>query len=175
MNRCLRAAALATALATGFALSACGGGSGPSAMSTLVVQLTDNHTDALDAVNVYFTSVTVKPVGEPPQTLALTLSPNPQDLLVLQDAVTTLATGVVTPGEYEFIMINLDEDQSNVVEAGVPQPLRIPSEEIKILGGLSVEEGGTTTVTLDFDAEASLNRLGNGQWLMTPIIVMADP
>jgi len=63
----------------------------------------------------------------------------------------------------------------DVDRAGVPQPLRIPSEEIKILGGLSVEEGGTTTVTLDFDAEASLNRLGNGQWLMTPIIVMADP
>ena len=51
-------------------------------------------------------------------------------------------------------------------------PLRIPSQEIKILGGFRVDDDGTTTITLDFDAERSLVKLGNGEWLLKPVIAM---
>ena len=51
-------------------------------------------------------------------------------------------------------------------------PLRIPSEKIKILGGFTVTEDGLTTVTLDFVAEESLVLLGNGEWLLQPVILM---
>jgi hypothetical protein len=78
----------------------------------------------------------------------------------------------VEPGDYVSLRINLDEQLSNIVEGGTIFPIRIPSQEIKILGGFSVRDDGPTSVTLDFDAERSLVRLGNGEWLLKPIITM---
>ena len=144
----------------------------PSADRNLFVQLTDDHTENVEQVNIFFRSVTANPVGGPPETMILELSSNPQDLLVLRDAVIPLATAVVTPGDYESLRINLDEQQSSIVEGGMTLPLRIPSQEIKILGRFRVDDDGTTTITLDFDAERSLVRLGNGEWLLKPVIAM---
>lgn len=144
----------------------------PSAGPNLIVQLTDAHTDTVEQVNLYFTSVTANPAGGPPETMALVLTDNPQDLLVLRDAVIPLAMATVEPGDYVSLRINLDEALSNIVEGGKTFPIRIPSEEIKILGGFSVDADGTTTVTLDFDAERSLVRLGNGDWVLKPVIGM---
>jgi hypothetical protein len=155
------------------ALAACGEGpTSPSGNANLIVNLTDDHTDDVDEVNLFFTSVTANPTGGPPETLALALDTNPQDLLVLRDAVVALATSIVEPGDYVSLTINLDQERSNVVEAGEERSLRIPSEEIKILGGFAVGDDGVTIVTLDFDAEKSLVLLGNGEWLLTPVITM---
>jgi hypothetical protein len=139
--------------------------------SSLRLLLTDAPIDDVEQVNIYFTDVTVKPVGQPPQDLALQLSANPVDLLTLRNRVTALAAGVVPPGNYEFIHINIDQSRSNLVERGVRRSLRVPSQEIKILGGFDVRDDQTTTLTLDFDARASLLRLGNGDWLLRPVVV----
>lgn len=40
------------------------------------------------------------------------------------------------------------------------------------MGGFRVGEDATTTLTLDFDAKASLLKRGNGEWLLTPIVVI---
>ena len=154
-------------------LPACDGSpTSPSGSPNLVVNLTDDHTDDVDEVNIFFASVTANPTDGPPEILELALEQNPQDLLVLQDAVITLATSVVEPGEYASLTINLDQEESNVVEADEERSLRIPSQEIKILGGFAVSEDGVTTVTLDFQADESLVKLGNGDWLLTPVITM---
>jgi hypothetical protein len=142
----------------------------PTPSANLVVQLTDDHTDNVEQVNLYFASVTANSAGGPPETMAVVLANNPQDLLVLRDAVIPLAT--VEPGYYVSFLINLHEELSNIVEGGKMFPIRIPSEEIKILGGFTVRDNGTTTVTLDFDAEQSLIRLGNGEWLLKPVVGM---
>jgi hypothetical protein len=44
---------------------------------------------------------------------------------------------------------------------------------VKILQGFTVEENETTEITLDFDADASLVQLGNGGWLLKPVIIHA--
>ena len=144
----------------------------PSASANLVVQLTDDHTDDVEEVNLYFTSVTANPASGLPEIMALVLSENPQELLRLRDIVIPLAMATVEPGDYVSLRINLDQERSNIVEGGETLPIRIPSEKIKILGGFSVRHDRTTSVTLDFDAERSLIRLGNGEWLLKPIIVM---
>ena len=144
----------------------------PSPSANLVVQLTDDHTDNVEQVNLYFTSVTANSDGGRLETMAVVLADNPQDLLRLRDTIVPLATATVEPGDYVSLRIDLDEELSNIVEDGKMFPIRIPSEEIKILGGFTVREDGTTTVTLDFDAERSLIRLGNGEWLLKPIIGM---
>ena len=127
-------------------------------------------------VNLFFTSVTAKPADAPTETLLdLGLTTNPQDLLALQDTEVTLASGVVEPGMYDFLMINLDQAQSYLVMTGSDDqvPLQIPSEEIKILGGFEVGDSDPTTITLDFDAERSLVLRGNGSWLLKPVITMS--
>jgi hypothetical protein len=94
------------------------------------------------------------------------------DLLTLDNQVIALATGAVPAGDYEFIQIEIDPAQSSVLENGVTKSIQTPSNEIKILGGFTVD--GDTTVTLDFDAAKSLLPLGNGAWLLKPVIVKAD-
>ena len=132
-------------------------------------------TDApagVDQVNIFFTSVDAKPVGGPVERLRLELASNPIDLLTLDDRVVGFATGAVDPGDYEFLHINIDQDRSYLVENGVRKPLRVPSQEIKVVGGFSIDDDHTTTLTLDFDADASLNKLGNGDWMMRPVVVI---
>jgi hypothetical protein len=111
-------------------------------------------------------------VGRPVETLVLQLAENPVDLLTLSDRSIVFAAGVVEEGRYEFMHINIDEQRSYLVENGVRKSLRVPSGEVKVLGGFTVDENTRTTLTLDFDAKESLVRLGNGDWLLRPIIVI---
>jgi hypothetical protein len=140
--------------------------------ANLAVMLTDAPIDDVEQVNIHFTSVTAKPEGKPVQELTLALTQNPVNLLALTDRTISFATGLVEPGRYEFVHINIDARRSNLVEKGVQKSLQVPSEEVKILGGFAVDNDHKTTITLDFDARSSLVRLGNGEWLLRPIIVM---
>ena len=152
---------------------ACGDGpSSPSDLPNLTILLTDDITDDVQQVDIYFTSVTAKPVGQPLQTLNLELTDNPVDLLTLSDRVVMLAAGVVDFGAYEFIQVNVDEDRSSVVEEGVRKPLQVPSEEVKILGAFDIDDDHETTITLDFDVDESLVEIGSGGWLLQPVIVI---
>lgn len=143
-----------------------------SSVGSLRLMLTDAPIDDVEQVNIYFTSVTVKPVGKPVEELSIDLPVNPVDLLTLQGTVAEFAAGLVPAGDYEFIHVNIDEDRSSLVVNGVEQSLQIPSEEIKIVGTFNVGGTGTTVLTLDFDAKKSLLLRGNGEWLMRPVIVV---
>jgi hypothetical protein len=69
-------------------VAACGGSpTSPSGNTNLRLMLTDAPIEGLEKVNIYFTSVTVKPVGKPTEELALQLQENPVDLLTLDDKV----------------------------------------------------------------------------------------
>jgi hypothetical protein len=146
----------------------------PSAVAgaNLAVMLTDAPIDDVEQVNIYFTTVTAKPEGKAVQDLTLALPENPVNLLALTDKSVSFATGIVEPGRYEFLHINIDEGRSHLVERGARKSIRIPSGEVKILGGFAVDTDHKTTITLDFDAKSSLLRLGNGEWLLRPVIVM---
>jgi Domain of unknown function (DUF4382) len=163
--------ALTVLVVAGLVAACSGSPTSPSGNTNLRLMLTDAPIEGLEKVNIYFTSVTVKPVGKPPEELTLQLQENPVDLLTLDDKVIGFAAGVVTPGDFEFIHINIDESKSFIVVKGVETPLRVPSEEIKILGGFTVDTNNATTLTLDFDAQASIVTLGNGGFLLKPVIV----
>jgi len=164
---------LALAFAAGSTLLACHGDgpTGPHPMGRLQIRLTDAPTAEADAVNVFVSGLTIKRVGEPAE-LHLANELGLFDLLTLQGTTQELVDFGVAAGDYEFVQIELDPARSNIVETstGEEKPVQIPSREIKVLGGFTVPEGGDTTVTLDFDAAASLRHLGNGDWLLTPVI-----
>jgi hypothetical protein len=175
IKRLSRAAALCLAAlaAAGLIVAACGDSpTSPSGSgSNLRLMLTDAPA-GVDQVRIYFTGVTAKPVGRSVERLSLEIADNPIDLLTLDDRVIGFATGVVEPGDYEFIHIDIDEDRSYIVERGERKSLQIPSEEIKVVGGFSIDDDNVTTLTLDFDADRSLVQLGNGRWLMRPVVVI---
>jgi len=160
--------------ASGLLFAACGDNpASPSGTgSNLRLMLTDAPA-GVDQVNIYFTSVDAKPVGGPLEHLALNLSSNPIDLLTLDDKVVGFAAGEVDAGQYEFVHINIDQDRSYLIENGVRKTLRVPSQEIKVVGGFEIDDDDVTTLTLDFDADASLNKLGNGDWMLRPVVLIA--
>jgi hypothetical protein len=169
-------ALLAAGLVGGLVVAGCDGDSpsSPRSNGRLSVLLTDAPTDEVSAVHVFVVGLTIKPVDGPVERIADELGGF--DLLALQGTTAELVELGVDGGQYEFVQIDLDQDRSSVVEiaSGSTRPLQIASEEVKVLGGFTVPPGGETTVTLDFDAAASLRKLGNGEWLLTPVITLAD-
>jgi len=152
-----------------------GGGSSVTSsgdpLGTLSIYLTDAPTDEVSSVNVYITGLTVKRSGASVERFSDDVGLI--DLLTLRNSTLLMAARNVPAGDYEFIRIELDQSRSNVIDISTKKilPLKIPSEEIKVLGGFSVAKGGATNVVLDFDADKSLVKLGNGNWLLKPVIV----
>jgi hypothetical protein len=154
----------------------CNGGSNDSptmasGTGRLAVQMTDASTDLVSSVNVYVTGVTVKS-----RTGAVTRIANDVglvDVLQLKGTTRMLVDAGVPAGDYEFVQIEIDQARSNVVlkATGATAPLLVASQEIKVLGGFTVEEGGSTTVTLDFKADQSLKVNALGDWMLTPVIL----
>jgi hypothetical protein len=138
-------------------------------LGTLSIYLTDAPTDEVSSVNVYITGLTIKRSGASVERFSNDVGLI--DLLDLRDSTLLIAEDNVTAGDYEFIRVGLDQSRSNVIVSGETLPLKIPSEEIKVLGGFVVPTGGFTNILLDFDADKSLVKLGNGNWLLKPVIV----
>lgn len=155
-------------------LSACGGDSGSSSsggnQSNLSVYLTDAPTDEVTSVVVAITGLTIKPANNPVERKILDQVQR-VDLLTLENSRLLLTSVSVPAGDYQFIRVDLDQSQSHIVASGEQQPLKIASEEVKVLGGFNVPVSGQLEILLDFDARASLVKQGNGNWLMKPVIV----
>ena len=164
----------AAAVAALFLSCDSGSPSSPDGMGTLRVHLTDAPVEDASEVNVHITGLTVKRVGSPVERISDDVGTF--DLLELTDSEAMLATQNVAAGDYDFLLVELSADGSSIREAGTRDefPLQIASSEVKILNGFTVRENGTTDVLLDFDAAASLRHLGNGSWLLTPVIIQAN-
>jgi Domain of unknown function (DUF4382) len=57
---------------------------------------------------------------------------------------------------------------------GKSADVTIPSGEVKLIRGFDVPEGETKTMLLDFDGDASVHQMGNGQYSMSPVISVAS-
>ena len=140
-------------------------------LGTLSIYLTDAPTDEVSEVNVYITGLTVKRSGASVERFSYDIGLI--NLLELRNSTMLMVENKVPAGDYQFIRVELDQSRSNVIDklTGETLPLKIPSEEIKVTGGFVVPAGGATNIVLDFDADKSLVKLGNGNWLLKPVIV----
>ena len=132
--------------------------------------MTDAPIDEVSELVVFLAEVKIKRDGVPVERFASIVGP--VDLLLLQNGITELiGQEQIAAGRVQFIEFRLDESQSYVVEAdtGEQLDLKIPSQKIKIAGGpFEVLPDGTTDVLVDFDAEKSLKRTGNGRYQLKP-------
>jgi len=59
-----------------------------------------------------------------------------------------------------------------ILPTGTPNPLTIPSGEVKLNREFDVPEGGATTLSLDFDGDHSIIQTGNDSYMMKPVIAI---
>ncbi len=156
-----------------FILAGCSKGTG-----TLVLQITDAPADfniekvvvTLSKVQVHMAeSENVNETNSTTEAGWITIVEEPQtfDLIAIKDVKEFLGTKELAPGKYT--QIRLTVDKALVTVDGVESNLEIPSEKIKLIQPFTITEGGTTTLTLDFDAENSIIKNKTG-YKMNPTI-----
>jgi hypothetical protein len=105
----------------------------------------------------------------------------PVDLIKLEDVSILLASLDLEPNKYTQLRLFLNGEASLVLEAEegldgsttVTEPLEIPSSAntgIKLNHPFEIMEGKITKLTIDFDAEKSVIKTGNGKYKMKPVI-----
>jgi uncharacterized protein DUF4382 len=171
----------------------CGDSStGPSGGSgTLNMRITDSPFSDAKAVIVKIKELSVHRDDAPWETVAF---PAPAttwacDLKKLEGPIDVLGGSVVPAGHYTQIRLVVDtatiywENVSGAATpcaADIPAPagtfsaLEIPSGEVKLNRGFDLAADGTTTVTLDFDGDKSIqiHETGNGRFIMRPVITV---
>jgi hypothetical protein len=94
------------------------------------------------------------------------------DLLTLSNGVTLDLGGTNLPaGDYD--MMRLVVSDGSVVVGGQTYPLTVPSgmnSGIKMRYQLSLTSDVSTTITIDFDGNASVIQTGNGSYLLSPVL-----
>lgn len=162
------------------ALAACGGGSSGDSTGSMSLDVTDAPTDKFTKVEITFTGVTLQPADG--QAIEFTFDePKTLDLLQLQGGETAplLNEEEVPAGEYEWIRLTLDVDNSFVYEGDVQYTLFVPSGAqtgLKLVSGFTVAQGGSTNFTIDFDARKSIvDPQGNvADYFLKPALRLID-
>ena len=103
------------------------------------------------------------------------------DLLSLSDGLNAeLGSFRLSPDVYTQIRLNLFAENSIVIKEGEKTnslPLRIPSGQqtgIKIVRSIEIQDGGITTLVLDFDAEKSVSFNKGVGYTLKPVIKVKD-
>jgi hypothetical protein len=131
--------------------------------------------NSYDEVNIVVTEVTVHQSGADSISGWWTVNDSTAtyDLLELTNGANAILADEQLPaGHYTQIRLYIGEG-SNVVVDGVTYPLTIPSgtqSGLKLNHPFEIEEDLLYELTLDFDAEESINQTGSGQYMLNPVI-----
>ena len=180
-----RLAAFALALTTGLFITACTHNSASqtgSGMGMVNVRMIDAPIDLsnVQSVNVTLTGVTVypeetmNPTGMVSETGAISLMTHPTtfDLLTLTGGASALlASGEVPAGDYSRIRLEVS-DATLVYKDSTTQSLKIESNKVDVPIQFHVTVGADNSVTLDFNAAASVqvNDTASGTFILRPVV-----
>ena len=164
---------LSSLVLLGATLAACDSSDSENETSRFRLLLTDAPIEDIVEANVVIERVELR--GDD-GTLVLADTPQPFDLLTLQDGVTaTLVDFDVPDGTYREVRLFVDEEAHVVFDDGTEERLKVPggtSSGLKIkLGHLVIDED-IVEVTLDFDVRDSFVRRGNSGkgYIFKPVI-----
>lgn len=150
-------------------LSGCGGsGLGTGGQGTLRVFLADSPDPTITSVEIDVSSVEAHLDGN---WVTLTTSPKTYDLMELVHDAAVMAAVSVPPGTYTQVRFIVSEcrvtDSEGTHIAKIPSGLQTG---IKVNLNFTVDPGLITGILLDFNVERSLNKLGNGNYQLQPVI-----
>ena len=94
------------------------------------------------------------------------------DLKAFQgDARKFLGGADVEAGKYTQIRIHVDRAYG--VANGSEVNLSVPSNTLKITRPWTVEAGGETLLTVDFELDKSIHRTGQGKYMLKPVLKLS--
>ncbi|RJP82262.1 MAG: DUF4382 domain-containing protein [Candidatus Zixiibacteriota bacterium] len=148
--------------------------SGPAGTGEIRMYLVDSPSE-YDAVNIVVTRVEVH-IAEADSNSGWWVvndSTATYDLLILANGANAVLGDTLLPaGHYTQIRLYIG-DGSNVVVDGITYPLTIPSGQqsgLKLNHQFDIESNTLYELTLDFDAESSIQQTGNGGYMLSPVI-----
>ncbi|TNE56566.1 MAG: DUF4382 domain-containing protein [Bacteroidetes bacterium] len=147
----------------------------PTSSTTLYVHLTDGPGD-YQQVNVDVQEVRLKLANDSSQWMTLATTPGVYNLLDFQNGVDTLiASGPVPTDTLKEVRLVLGADNTVMIDS-VLYDLDTPSAQqsglkIKINKSLGVV---VDSLKLDFDAEKSIVKTGNGKFILKPVIKVVN-
>lgn len=98
----------------------------------------------------------------------------PFELLSHQDNIASLVPMLeLESGDICEFRIIVGDNNYVVTDEGV-QSLKVPSSEVKFKGQVTIADGVSTKVVVDFDAAESLHATGNGKYILRPVIRIKD-
>jgi len=185
----MRGSLLSLVVAIAIATAACGSPSGPSGSTgTLNLRLTDSPFSDAAAVLVTFSAVTAHRADEDwtPVPFAGGAATRTCDLKKLETSEDILGTGPLPAGTYTQVRLMVasatlyfeNPSAGPACAAAIAPPdgasaaLEIPSGEVKLNRGFTLDADGATTMLLDFDGDRSIHQTGNGRYMMSPVIAV---
>jgi len=165
-------------------LTSCSESSGSnSGMGTVNVRLTDAPIDLtqVQSVVVTITGVTLYSSGEsegdmpqvtPMGAVPILTHPDTFDLLTLTGGATTLlASGEAPAGRYQRIRLEVSKAELTFKDGRV-EPLKLESGKVDVPIAFDLGVDATQTLTLDFDAGASVqvNETGSDKYILRPVV-----
>ena len=164
---------------------------GTGASGTVTIRMQDSPFSEAQAVLVTFSEVSIHKSGEGGFT-RVPFSPESAsrtcDLKKLVGATDVLGTGALSAGHYTQIRLTITSASlyfdnaadgpacaaSVTAPAGRSASIRVPSGEVKLNREFDVNGSNVTTITLDFDGDQSIREMGNGSFVMQPVIAVVS-
>lgn len=152
--------------------------------SQVTVLLTDAPIDlsTASAVNVTFTEFTLWPAGGA-DGIVMGMPAEGSETVNLLDfqngQVTAVATADVPAGSFQRIRLTIEsaelvhDDDGDPGTPDIAEPIYVPSGKVDVPVTFTVDAGTDMEITLDFDAEASVqvNETGTEKYILRPVIV----
>ena len=99
--------------------------------------------------------------------------PTEYNLIELKDESILLSEDELTPGKYTQIRLFVTDASLDIKSGEIGVPIEIPSvyqTGIKLIHPFEIIAGETIELTIDFDAEKSIIKTGNGNYKLVPVI-----
>jgi len=151
---------------------------GPAPTGVVEVHVTDpGHNNNISNINVTVSAVEIHKAGddgEEGEWIPLGIANPTFDLKELQkeDLEEILAQEEVTAGKYTQICMTIEKVEVTL-EEGETQETILPSGKLKFVRPFDVVDGGTTILTLDFDADKSVTVNPAGKVIVRPVVTLA--
>lgn len=150
----------------------------PSANGQMIYTISDVASDmgAVARIDVTVSSIIMHRSGNDWSTgwATITSVPKTYDLIALKasGAQSLLADVNMTPGTYDQMRLSITSVM--VTDSNGVHSAKLPSGDLTIKGQFTVSANSTTHINLDFLADKSLHVTGNGQYILAPVIHLAE-
>ena len=137
-----------------------------------------NDSEAYVAINLIIYKIQVHLAGEDEEDEGewvewILNEPTEYNLIELKDQSILLSEEELTPGKYTQIRLFITDASIDIELGEIGVPVEIPSvyqTGIKLIHPFEIIAGETIELTIDFDAEKSIVKTGNGSYKLMPVI-----